>query len=217
MTTFKEHDGCRGRMPRETGEHADDAGKLTLAEVLEIFAGGRLPLRFTAYDGSSAGPADAPFGLDLKTPRGTTYLATGFGDLGLARAYIAGDLDIQGVHPGDPYELLKALAESLEFARPPARVMAQIVRSIGFEHLRPIAPPPQEVPPRWRRVAGGLRHSKTPRRRGDPPPLRRLEHLLRVGARAVDDLHLRVLSEPRMPRSTRRRRTSTGSSSRSCG
>ena len=136
-------------------------GKLTLAEVLEIFAGGRLPLRFTAYDGSSAGPPDAPFGLDLKTPRGTTYLATGFGDLGLARAYIAGDLDIHGVHPGDPYELLKALADSLEFTRPPPRVMAQIVRSIGFEHLRPIAPPPQEVPPRWRRVAGGLRHSKT--------------------------------------------------------
>ena len=70
---------------------------------------------FTAYDGSSAGPPDAPFGLDLKTPRGTTYLVTGFGDLGLARAYIAGDLDIRGVHPGDPYELLKALAESLEF------------------------------------------------------------------------------------------------------
>ncbi|GAA1996120.1 class I SAM-dependent methyltransferase [Microbacterium pumilum] len=135
--------------------------KLTLAEVLEIFAGGRLPLRFTAYDGSSAGPADAPFALDLKTPRGTTYLATGFGDLGLARAYIAGDLDIRGVHPGDPYELLKTLAESLEFKRPSPRVMAQIVRSIGFEHLRPIAPPPQEVPPRWRRVAGGLRHSKS--------------------------------------------------------
>ena len=117
--------------------------------------------RFTAYDGSSAGPADAPFGLDLKTPRGTTYLATGFGDLGLARAYIAGDLDIHGVHPGDPYELLKALAESLEFARPPVRVMASIVRSIGIEHLRPIAPPPQEVPARWRRIAAGMRHSKS--------------------------------------------------------
>ena len=185
--------------------------------MLEIFAGGRLPLRFTAYDGSSAGPPDAPFGLDLKTPRGTTYLVTGFGDLGLARAYIAGDLDIHGVHPGDPYELLKALAESLEFARPPARVMAQIVRSIGFEHLRPIAPPPQEVPPRWRRIAGGLRHSKIARRRGDPSPLRRLEHLLRVGARAVDDLHVRVLSATSTRRSRRRRRTSTGSSSRSCG
>jgi len=161
MTTFKERaDAAGAAESADAGDTASASSKLTLAEVLEIFAGSRLPLRITAYDGSSAGPPDAPFGLDLKTPRGTTYLVTGFGDLGLARAYIAGDLDIQGVHPGDPYELLKALAESLEFARPPARVMAQVVRSIGFEHLRPIAPPPQEVPPRWRRVAAGLRHSK---------------------------------------------------------
>jgi len=162
MTTFEERaDAAGAAESADAGDTASESGRLTLAEILEIFAGTRLPLRITAYDGSSAGPPDAPFGLDLKTPRGTTYLVTGFGDLGLARAYIAGDLDIHGVHPGDPYELLKALAESLEFERPPAKVMARIVRSIGFEHLRPIAPPPQEVPPRWRRVAAGLRHSKS--------------------------------------------------------
>ncbi|HVL63114.1 MAG TPA: class I SAM-dependent methyltransferase, partial [Microbacterium sp.] len=162
MTTFDQKPAdAAAAEPADAPPPAVAERKLTLAEVLEMFSGGRLPLRFTAYDGSSAGPADAPFGLDLKTPRGTTYLATGFGDLGLARAYIAGDLDIQGVHPGDPYELLKALAESLEFSRPAARDMARIVRSIGFEHLRPIAPPPEEVPPRWRRIAGGLRHSKS--------------------------------------------------------
>ena len=164
MTEFKERadaaEGVEVTQPARVDEADGTPRKLTLAEVLEIFAGGRLPLRFTAYDGSTAGPADAPFSLDLKTPRGTTYLVTGFGDLGLARAYIAGDLDVNGVHPGDPYPLLKAMAESLEFSRPPARVMAQIVRSIGFEHLRPIAPPREEVPPRWRRIAGGLRHSK---------------------------------------------------------
>ena len=145
----------------ETVEHPDATGKLTLAEILEILTAGQLPLRFTAYDGSSAGPADAPFGLDLKTPRGTTYLATARGDLGLARAYISGDLEIDGVHPGDPYELLKALADDLVFKRPSPRVMAHIFRSIGVEHLRPIAPPPEEVQPRWRRVASGLRHSKS--------------------------------------------------------
>ena len=162
MTTFDQKPAdAAAAEPADAPPPAVAERKLTLAEVLEMFSGGRLPLRCTAYDGSSAGPADAPFGLDLKTPRGTTYLATGFGDLGLARAYIAGDLDIHGVHPGDPYELLKALAESLEFSRPPARDMARIVRSIGFEHLRPIAPPPEEVPPRWRRIAGGLRHSKS--------------------------------------------------------
>ena len=86
------------------------SGKLSLAEILETFAGGgELPLKFSAYDGSSAGPDDAELGLDLLTPRGTTYLATAPGDLGLARAYVSGDLDVHGVHPGDPYELLKAL------------------------------------------------------------------------------------------------------------
>lgn len=136
-------------------------GRLTLAEILEIFASGTQPLKFTAYDGSSAGPDDAELGLDLLTPRGTTYLATAPGDLGLARAYISGNLEAHGVHPGDPYELLNALTEKLDFKRPSARVLAQIVRSIGIEHLKPISPPPQEALPRWRRFAEGLRHSKT--------------------------------------------------------
>ena len=151
MTTFND---------READADAA-AGRFTIAQVLEILAGGRLPVRFTAYDGSSAGPPDAPLGLDLLTPRGTNYLATGRGDLGLARAYIAGDLGLRGVHPGDPYELLKALSESLVFTRPPARLMVDIIRSIGIRQLRPIEPPPEETEPRWRRVAGGLRHSKT--------------------------------------------------------
>ena len=70
-----------------TFEEPVRTGKLTLAEILEMFAAnGELPLRLTAYDGSSAGPADARLGLDLLTPRGTTYLATAPGDLGLARA-----------------------------------------------------------------------------------------------------------------------------------
>ncbi|CAJ1510335.1 class I SAM-dependent methyltransferase [[Mycobacterium] holstebronense] len=137
-------------------------GRLSLAQVLETLAtDGHLPLRFTAYDGSSAGPEDAPMGLDLLTPRGTTYLATAPGDLGMARAYISGDLGLHGVHPGDPYRLLKALADELHFKRPSPRVLANIVRSIGIEHLVPIAPPPQEALPRWRRIAEGLRHSKS--------------------------------------------------------
>lgn len=154
MTTYKER-------THDTTDTTDKAAKLTVAEILEIFAGGQLPLRFTAYDGSSAGPPDAPFGLELKTSRGLNYLATGRGDLGLARAYVAGDLDAHGVHPGDPYELLKALSDALVFKLPPPAVLAQVVRSLGVEHLRPVAPPPQEMPARWRRVTEGLRHSKS--------------------------------------------------------
>lgn len=148
MTTFKDHATA-------------PTGKLTLAEILEILAAGELPLKFTAYDGSAAGPADAPVGLDLKTPRGTTYLATSPGELGLVRAYVSGDLEPTGVHPGDPYDVIRALSDKMDFKRPSARVLANIVASIGVEHLLPIAPPPQEALPRWRRIAEGLRHSRT--------------------------------------------------------
>lgn len=149
MTTVKQHASATN-------------GKLSLAEILAIFTeGGGQPLRFTAYDGSSAGPDDAVLGLDLLTPRGTTYLATAPGELGLARAYVSGDLTAHGVHPGDPYELLKALADKMDFKRPSPRMLANIVRSIGLERLVPIPPPPQEALPRWRRIAEGLRHSKT--------------------------------------------------------
>jgi cyclopropane fatty-acyl-phospholipid synthase-like methyltransferase len=148
------------REPRQTTHLA--GGKLSMAEVLALFtATGRQPLKFTAYDGSTAGSEDAALGLDLCSPRGATYLATAPGELGIARAYISGDLQIHGVHPGDPYELLKRLTDRVQFRRPSARALANVVRSIGVERMVPIAPPPQETPPRWRRVTDGLLHSKT--------------------------------------------------------
>ncbi|WP_207544227.1 class I SAM-dependent methyltransferase [Mycobacterium alsense] len=148
------------RQPHHTSSR--HGGKLSMAEILEVFAAtGRHPLKFTAYDGSCAGSEDAELGLDLCSPRGATYLATAPGELGLARAYVSGDLQTYGVHPGDPYPLLKTLTDRVEFRRPSARVLANVVRSIGVEHLLPVAPPPEEAPPRWRRVAAGVVHSKT--------------------------------------------------------
>jgi cyclopropane-fatty-acyl-phospholipid synthase len=148
---------------KETKEpHGTMHGKLSMAQILEVFAATSCePLRFTAYDGSTAGSEDAELGLDLRCPRGATYLATAPGELGLARAYVSGDLQLYGVHPGDPYRLLKTLTDRVQFRRPPARVLANVVRSIGVEHLLPVAPPPQETPPRWRRIADGLMHTKT--------------------------------------------------------
>ncbi|MBD0863208.1 class I SAM-dependent methyltransferase [Gordonia sp. zg691] len=151
MTTFKD----------SVPSSADSStGKMTLAEILATLLGGDLSIRITAYDGSTAGPADARYGLNLKTPRGTTYLVTAPGDLGLARAYIAGDLELIGAHPGDPHPALMAIASNLQFHRPSPLALAQIARSLGIEHFKPIAPPPQEAVPRWRRFAEGLRHSK---------------------------------------------------------
>ena len=145
-------------MPKERATTSSGPSRLSLAQILEILVAGEVPLRFTAYDGSATGPENA-LGFDLLTPRGTTYLATAPGELGLARAYVSGDLQPHGVHPGDPYELLKAL-DAVNVTTPSARVLTDIVRAIGIKHLVPIAPPPQEVLPRWRRTAQGIRHSR---------------------------------------------------------
>jgi len=133
--------------------------KLTLAEVFESLLARPVPVRFEAYDGSSYGPEDAPVGLELKNERGLAYLVTAPGDLGLGRAYVSGDLDIHGIHPGDPYEGMVLLLRAMRFRRPSPAQVVQLLRSIGLSHMVPPAPPPQEHLPRWRRMVEGLRHS----------------------------------------------------------
>ncbi|NLG45489.1 class I SAM-dependent methyltransferase [Gordonia sp. (in: high G+C Gram-positive bacteria)] len=133
---------------------------MKLAQIFESLVGPDLAIRITAYDGSSAGPENAEFGLNLKTPRGTTYMVTAPGDLGLARAYVAGDVELIGAHPGDPYGALQALAGDLKFRKPGPLALARVMRDIGMEHFKLIPPPPQESLPRWRRFAEGLRHSR---------------------------------------------------------
>jgi cyclopropane-fatty-acyl-phospholipid synthase len=121
------------------------------------------PVRFTAYDGSSAGPPDAEFGLELASPRGLAYILTAPGDLGMARAYVAGDLILHGVHPGNPYDAMVQLKDRLAFRRPSAAEVVALARGLGtlggLGSLRPPPPPPQEHLPRWRRAVEGLRHS----------------------------------------------------------
>jgi cyclopropane-fatty-acyl-phospholipid synthase len=116
-------------------------------------------LRFSAYDGSTAGDPDAAIAVRLENERGLRYLLTAPGSLGLGRAYVAGDLTIEGVDPGDPYPLLRQF-EDLHWQRPPLRELPALARSVGIGSLRPPPPPPQEAPGAWRRMVNGVRHSK---------------------------------------------------------
>jgi cyclopropane-fatty-acyl-phospholipid synthase len=138
----------------------DVRGRLTLAGIFELFLESRPPFLFTAYDGSFTGPSSAPIRLDLRTPRGAAYLATAPGSLGMARAYIAGDLTVSGVHPGDPYPMLQIMSDGVAWRRPTPALIAQAARSLGVGRLVPPAPPAQEALPDWRRVLEGLRHSR---------------------------------------------------------
>jgi len=135
------------------------SSKLSIADALDTLLKEPLPLRFTAYDGSATGPADSPYGIHLANERGLNYILTAPGDLGFGRAYVSGDLQINGVHPGDPYEAFRLVQGKLSFRRPSPAEILRVVRGLGIQHLRPVAPPREERPSALRRTLEGLRHS----------------------------------------------------------
>jgi cyclopropane-fatty-acyl-phospholipid synthase len=73
----------------------DDGAAARLAEIGSRAFGGTLPVRIRAWDGSSAGPPDAPT-LVVHTPAALTRLLYRPGELGLAQAYVTGEIDVEG-------------------------------------------------------------------------------------------------------------------------
>lgn len=67
----------------------------TLAEAAEPFVGGELPVRLRAWDGSEAGPDDAPL-VEIRSPDALRRLLWHPGELGAAQAYVTGELEVHG-------------------------------------------------------------------------------------------------------------------------
>jgi len=135
--------------------------QISVGEAISRLMPDGVPFHFTAYDGSEAGPADSPIRLHLRNERGLSYLLTAPGDLGMARAYVSGDLLLEGVHPGNPYDAMLLLQREAGMRIPSPAEALQIVRGLGWSLLKPPPPPPEEALPRWRRLLEGFRHSKT--------------------------------------------------------
>ncbi|MFV0126655.1 class I SAM-dependent methyltransferase [Streptomyces sp. HMX112] len=66
-----------------------------LAALLTRYLRGPLPFRLRAWDGSETGPAGAPIVI-LRSPLALRRLLWQPGELGLAEAYIAGEIDVDG-------------------------------------------------------------------------------------------------------------------------
>jgi cyclopropane-fatty-acyl-phospholipid synthase len=124
-----------------------------LAEVVS-HAFGRPSLRITAYDGSTAGPADASVKINLNSPAALTYLITAPSSLGLARAFVSGELEIEG----ELYDALSLLwmdrIGQLSWAD-----RLDVIRNLDPKALRWLEPPKEEYSSR--RLKYGFRHSKT--------------------------------------------------------
>ncbi|GAA3191558.1 MULTISPECIES: cyclopropane-fatty-acyl-phospholipid synthase family protein [Streptomyces] len=113
---------------------ADAAGRLT--KLAEEVLGAKLPVRIRAWDRSEFGPPGAPV-LVFRNRRALRRLLFKPGELGLARAWVAGDLDIEG----DLYEALDLLAGLIweRGTAAPAPRRAPLLRALARPEIRAAA------------------------------------------------------------------------------
>ena len=113
---------------------------MRLAEIFERAIGRDAPLEFRAFDGSRAGDPDAPVRIVIRSPLAMSHLASAPGELGLARAYVSGALDIDG----DMYIALQSMsAATLEGI--PAKLRLEMAARLGMYRLWwPVRPPAAE-------------------------------------------------------------------------
>ncbi|HEY3143092.1 MAG TPA: cyclopropane-fatty-acyl-phospholipid synthase family protein [Acidimicrobiales bacterium] len=120
---------------------------MALAPLVEELLGHDLPVRVVTYDGSVAGPPDPPATLEIRTPDALRRIVTAPGELGFARAYVAGDVEIIG----DIFAVL-ALQERMPEIKLEPRMVRKVVRELGGWHkVRPLSAPPEEARLRGRR------------------------------------------------------------------
>ncbi len=124
-------------------------GAMRLADAFSIIVPAERGVGFRAYDGSTAGPVNADVVLDIRSPRAVQYLASAPSQLGLARAYVIGDLEIIG----DAYTALSRLYP-VDWINVSWADRVRLLRQFAPKAVHRPAPPPQE------RVLNGRRHSK---------------------------------------------------------
>jgi cyclopropane-fatty-acyl-phospholipid synthase len=134
-----------------------EAAAPSLFDLVRLLVGGETAIRVRAWDGSEAGPAGAPV-VVVRDRRALTRLLAAPGELGFGRAFVAGEIDVEG----DLYEALRqtplASDRVVERSRlDQARAAASALRTAAALGAlrRPPPPPPEEA-----RVAGRL-HSRT--------------------------------------------------------
>lgn len=128
----------------------DVAGRL--ATVVRDITGVDLPVRVRAWDGSEAGPADGPV-LVLRSRRALRRLVWAPGEMGLARSYVTGDIDVDG-------DLADGLRQAWQAARaqPPTTSLTlrdKVGAIIAAARLGAIGPPPS-APESEARLTGRL-------------------------------------------------------------
>src|SRR5437764_10018230 len=128
--------------------------------LVEAMLGPRLPVTMRMWDGSTLGPpeTDSAATIVVRSPSALRRLVYAPNELGLSRAYVAGDLDLEG----DVFAAMSILRGSVAEHDEPADVNlgAQAwVRALGAAKDLGALGPPLPPPPEEARLRG-RRHSK---------------------------------------------------------
>jgi cyclopropane-fatty-acyl-phospholipid synthase len=121
-----------------------------LAERVREGAGVELPVRIRAWDGTEAGPVDGPV-LVLRNRRALRRLLWAPGELGLARAYVTGDIDVDG----DMADGFRRAWASQARRHPPVSLRAKAGAALSAARLGAVGPPPK-APASEARLTGRL-------------------------------------------------------------
>jgi cyclopropane-fatty-acyl-phospholipid synthase len=124
----------------------------SLAEIFGLLVDGRPPISFRGYDGTVIWVPDSLATVEVRSPDAISHLLRSPGQLGVARAYVTGAIEVDG-------ELHAALGALLEHRRRLAPAdMARLLRAIPRAGLRAPTVPTEEAPARWRR--GLVKHTR---------------------------------------------------------
>ena len=128
---------------------------MKLAEVFDSVAGADAPVEFVAYDGSKTGAPGSPVRIEVRSPRALELFMSHPGQVGLARAYVAGEVEIVG----DVVELFEALSDVRPKQMPTSEKL-RLVRDYGPTFVKAGKVFNRgELPPEEKKLRGG-RHSK---------------------------------------------------------
>jgi cyclopropane-fatty-acyl-phospholipid synthase len=120
---------------------------MAVAPLVEEILGREVPVRVVAFDNSTIGPEDASATIEIRSPDALRRILTAPGELGFARAYVAGDLELHG----DIFAALE-LHDWVQTLRLSPRLMRVVLRELGgWRELRPLPPPREEAKLRGRR------------------------------------------------------------------
>jgi cyclopropane-fatty-acyl-phospholipid synthase len=115
-------------------------GIVALASLIEEVVGGDLPIGLETHDGDRAGPDSPPATLVVRRDEALVRMATRPGELGFVRAYVAGDIDIEG----DIYAMIEFAVDHPELNFK-LTALPTLLREAGRRALRRLPPPPEEV------------------------------------------------------------------------